>query len=248
MIRKLVTGDCIKGVTMDEEEFRKFLKRGGKSHNTLTKYVTCVKEFEHYLEQHKGNPLNEAHPEDLENFVSLIEKEPKSSAKTHLLGIAYYYKHVANEEMHHTAQILRDQRIKRTPFALKDFQGINPEYVEKLASSGIRNINQMLDAGKTHKDRQEFSQKTGIPLVSILEFVKLSDLARIPGVKSIRARLYHDAGIDTVEKIAELTPEELQLQVTDYIERTGFNGTATLPAEAQYTVKKAKELPKIVEY
>lgn len=247
MIRKLVTGECIKGVTVDEEEFRKFLKRGGKSHNTLTKYITCVKEFEHYLEQHKGNPLNEAHPEDLENFVSLIETT-KSSAKTHLLSIAYYYKHVSNEEMHHTAHILRDQRIKRTPFALKDFQGINPEYVKKLASSGIRNINQMLKAGKTQKDRQELSQETGIPQVSILEFVKLSDLARIPGVKSIRARLYHDAGIDTVEKIAELTPEELRLRVTEYIERTGFNGTATLPAEAHYTVKKAKELPKIVEY
>ena len=232
---------------MDEEEFRKSLKRGGKSRNTLTKYITCVKEFEHYLEQHKGAPLGEAQPEDLENFVSSIETT-ESSAKTHLLSIAYYYKHVSNEEMHHTAQILRDQRIKRTPFALKDFQGINPEYVRKLASSGIRNINQMLKAGKTHKDRQELLQKTGIPLVSILEFVKLSDLARIPGVKSIRARLYHDAGIDTVEKIAELTPEELQSRIAEYIERTGFNGIATLPAEARHTVETAKKLPKIVEY
>jgi site-specific recombinase XerD len=32
------------------------------------------------------------------------------------------------------------------------------------------------------------------------------------------------------------------------IERTGFEGIATLPAEARFTIQKARELPKIVEY
>jgi hypothetical protein len=67
-------------------------------------------------------------------------------------------------------------------------------------------------------------------------------------VKGIRARLYYDAGIDTPEKIAALEPEELRTQVVEYVNKSGFDGVPTLPAEAIYTVEKARALPKIVEY
>lgn len=81
-----------------------------------------------------------------------------------------------------------------------------------------------------------------------MEFVKLSDLARNPGVKGVRARLYYDAGIDTVEKIAALEPEELRVIVMHYIAESGFEGVPTLPAEAKFTVDKARKLPSIIEY
>ena len=45
--------------------------------------------------------------------------------------------------------------------------------------------------------------KPGVPLEVILEFVKLSDLARIPGLKTIRTRLC-DAGVDTIERLLEV--------------------------------------------
>jgi hypothetical protein len=81
-----------------------------------------------------------------------------------------------------------------------------------------------------------------------MEFVKLSDLARIPGVKGIRARLYVDAGIDTFEKTAGWDPAELTEMIREFAERTGFEGVPTLPAEARFTDKKAKDLPKIVAH
>jgi hypothetical protein len=89
---------------------------------------------------------------------------------------------------------------------------------------------------------------TGIPLQTIVELVKLSDLARIPGIKGIRARLYHDAGVDTVEKMAGWEPEELRAMLLEFVERTGFEGIAPLSAEAAFSVARAKELPQIVEY
>jgi hypothetical protein len=67
-------------------------------------------------------------------------------------------------------------------------------------------------------------------------------------VKGIRARLYYDAGIDTVEKIAAIEPENLRAQVVEYTRASGFDGVPTLPAEAIYTVEKARTLPTIVEY
>jgi len=78
--------------------------------------------------------------------------------------------------------------------------------------------------------------------------VKLSDLARIPGVKGIRARLYYDAGVDTIEKMAQWDPQELRTMIVQFVEQTGFDGVATLPAETRFTVKQAKKLPRIVEY
>ena len=72
-------------------------------------------------------------------------------------------------------------------------------------------------------------------------------MARIPGVKGIRARLYYDAGIDTVEKIAAMEPEELHERVIIYVEESDFQGVPTLPAEAKYPAEKARVLSKIIE-
>jgi len=109
-------------------------------------------------------------------------------------------------------------------------------------------VEEMLPAGLTCNKRLELSAKTEIPVDAILEFVKLSDLARIPGVKGIRARLYYDAGVDTIEKMAEWDPKELREMLIEFVERTGFDGIAPLPKEAKFSVEKAKKLPKIVEY
>ena len=87
-----------------------------------------------------------------------------------------------------------------------------------------------------------------MPLEAIEELVKLSDLARIPGIKGVRARLYHDAGVDTMEKLAEWEPEALRAMLAEFVERTGFEGIAVLPAEARSAVRQARRLPRVVVY
>ena len=192
--------------------------------------------------------LDQAEPEDLEAFVAWIEREPKSSAQTHLWAIRYYYQYRPDEEMEQLAGLLRAERIVRKPFALKDFVGVEQDHAEKLAAAGIQNVEQMLKAGRTAADRQALSDRTGVPLEAIVEFVKLSDLARIPGIKGIRARLYHDAGVDTVEKMAEWDPEALRAMLVEFVARTGFEGIAALPKEIDFSITRAKRLPKVVQY
>jgi hypothetical protein len=234
---------------MDEEGFKEFLRRGGRSQSAIMRCIARVMEFERYLLKHKGKKrLAKAIPEDLEDFVVWIEEKTQTSAKTHLWALRYYYEFTSDEVMPRLIGELREQRIKRKPFELKKFRGVNPRYADKLAAIGIRNAKQMLKAGKTRVGRENLSEKTGIPLEAILEYVKLSDLARIPGIKGIRARLYFDAGVDTVEKMAEWNPKELREMLVKFVERTGFDGIAPLPKEAEFSVKKAKKLPKIVEY
>ena len=66
-------------------------------------------------------------------------------------------------------------------------------------------------------------------------------------MKGTRARLYFEAGIDSVEKIASLEPEELRELVVDYVDLSGFEGVLTLAKEAVYTVEKARKSPKMVD-
>ena len=84
----------------------------------------------------------------------------------------------------------------------------------------------MLQAGATGIDRKDLAEQTGIPQSKIEEFVKLADLARIPGVKGTRARLYFEAGFDSVEKIASLEPDEFRELVVDYVDQSGFEAAS----------------------
>jgi hypothetical protein len=126
--------------------------------------------------------------------------------------------------------------------------GITRDQIEALLKVGIRNAKQLLNAGLSKNDREKLAQKTRLPKNMLLEFIKLSDLARIGGMKRIRGRLYYDAGFDTINKIAEHTTDEIRKRLKAYIDESGFNGIPPTPKEAARTISMAKHLKKIVEY
>ena len=137
---------------------------------------------------------------------------------------------------------------KQNQFKLKDFMGVDPEHITKLEKYGIKTCGQMLSAGQTGKKRAILASQARIPVEIVLELVKLSDLARLPGVKGIRARLYYAAGIDSVEKMAASEPQALLRLTADFVGRTGFEGIPPLPKEVSSTIANARKLPKVVEW
>ena len=234
---------------MDDKNFEKYLKRGGRSPSAINRCIRFTSDFENYLLVHRdGKKLAEVDDQDLIEFVDWLEKKSDLNAKGHLWALRYYFDFISNEEIKLLATTMREIRISRAPFSIKGFRDVNQDFVDRMAEIGIRYVNQMLESGSTDQDRENLSIVTGIPASEILEFVKLSDLARIPGVKGIRSRLYYDAGIDTVEKMAAWDPERLVDKISEFVAESGFDGIPTLPAEARYTINKAKTLPKIVEY
>jgi hypothetical protein len=106
----------------------------------------------------------------------------------------------------------------------------------------------MVESGRTPDAREKLAASTGIAAEDILELVKLSNLARLTGVNGIRARLYHDAGLDTWEKISLLDPHELIDVCVRFVEATSFPGVAPTPKEAAFTVSGARAVPRIVEW
>jgi predicted flap endonuclease-1-like 5' DNA nuclease len=235
---------------MNEQEFRRFLKRKGKKPHVVENLIKQVEQFTEYLVQERGQGLDDADAQDLEDYVAALEALKPGEARKRVRGLALYYQFTGNAAMASLAAAVREEAVAKTrrPFALKDFRGVNPQHIAKLNSIGILNVEHMLDAAKTPESRQRLADETGVPLDAILELAKLSDLSRIAGVKGIRARLYYDAGVDTLEKIAQWEPEALRAMLIEFVERTGFDGIAPLPKEIQFTVMTASKLPRIIQY
>jgi hypothetical protein len=232
---------------MDEDGFKQFMKIEKKTQSTIKRNVNSVKTFEEYLSKHKqGRKLEEASPQDLHDFASWGEHQFKK-VSMFVAGVRTYYEYKANKQMFNTAREIVGT-IYMGSYKLKKFRGVEKEHIEKLEAKGIKTAKQMLDAGKTGKDRNRLSQETGVPVEGILKLVKLSDLARLPGLKAVRARLYYDAGLDALDKIAAYDPEEMRMMLAEFVERTGFDGIPPLPKEASSTVSLAKHLPRIIEY
>jgi hypothetical protein len=233
---------------MNENEFRNFLKRQRRKESAIQQIIPYVAAFEDYLEKfYAGKPIEQTTPESLESYVSWLESETDASASKPLWALRYYFDFIEDQELSDLAGELRAERVKRKPFMIKNFRGVNPDHIAKLEAIYIENRDQMVDAGRKPQLREELAEQTGIPVEGILELVTLSDLSRLGAVRRVRARLYFEAGL-TPEIIATWEPEALHAMLVEFVERTNFDGIAPQPKEVQNLVKDARKLPQIVEY
>jgi hypothetical protein len=232
-----------------EEGFRDHLKRQGKKDHVVKWLVDSVRLFDSYLEK-RGKQIHETTNQDLFDYAASCESERKGSARIKIRGLALYFGYIGNSEMAATADEIRGTGISkhRHVFKLKDFLWVSQAHVSKLRDFGITDIHQMIESGRTPDARRKLAASTGIAVEDVLELVKLSNLARLTGVKGIRARLYHDAGLDTWERITILDARELRNVCLRFVEATGFPGIAPTPKEAAFTVTAARALPRIVEW
>ena len=234
---------------MDEEEFRKYLKRKGKKSNVIDRNILTVKAFGDFLVSVRNNYLDTVSTADICAYIEMIEKEKKSSAKGHLYVLMNYFTFLGNNDLLTFTTQLREKRTKETRrvFPLKEFYQINQDHVSKLSSIGIKNVDQMLEAGKTIKQRKKLSKKLNIPEDGLLRIVELSDITRIGYVKSKLATLYHSAGIDSPTKLAVYNADELYAFFVDYVTKTGWDGMVPNPRDLENNIKSAKKLKEIVE-
>lgn len=233
---------------MDMEAFKKFLKRKGKKQNVIENNINTVMKFSNYLQKDRNKELEEANTEDISAYVEKIEGK-KKSAKGSLYVLMNYFKFSENHKLLQYTISLREERTKKSRriFPIKDFLDINQDHVNKLAEIGIKNVEDMLNAGKTKKQRMQLLEQLNIPEEAILELVKLSDLTRLGYVKAKLTRLYYNSGLDSPIKIAKYEPEELHAFLKKFIEESRWNGMVPNPKDLIANVKSARKLEKIVE-
>ena len=233
--------------TMDEKGFRQFLKKSGKKEHVVEGLISHVRTFEAYLADKQHIEVEAANEQDLQDYVKALTQ---GEVKERMRGLALYYRFVGNALLARLAGDIREQEIAKTRpgFKLREFRGVSLEEVAKLEAIGIVTVEHMLAAGETPEARQQLAEHTGVPLQTILELVKLSDISRLGAVKSVRARLYYDAGLDTPDKFTQWEPEALRQMLVEFVEHTGFDGIAPLPKELRNAITTARQLPEIVQY
>ena len=234
---------------MEKQTFEIYLKKLGKKPHVVDGLTRQVVRFEQF-QKARNQKLDSASLQDILDFAAELESKQTGSARKNIRGLALYFRFKGQPTLATAASNVREQEIakKRQSFKLKDFMGVDAENIAKLKAIGITHAEHMLKVGKTSQSRKELADQTGLSGKAILELVKLSDLSRLDGVKAIRARLYFDAGVDTIEKLAASEPEALLRRTAEFVKRTGFDGIAPLPKEVLHTIEAARKLPKIVEY
>jgi hypothetical protein len=232
---------------MDEHGFRKFLKRKGKKDHVINGLIAYVHQFESHL---GSSVLEKASLEQATSFIAEMEHRPGGKSRQALRSLALYYRFLGREEVAHSLSAIRESKIATTRrvFRLRDFRDVDNRAVKKLATAGITSIEDMLEHGATPIKRRRLAQTTGLPEATILELVKLSDLARIGSVKAVRARLYYAAGVDTPRKLAAWEPDTLRDMLIEFIEKSSFDGIPPTPKEAASTIASAAKLPDVVDY
>ncbi len=231
---------------MDEPAFRDFLRKGGRSVSAAGRAIGFAKELEEYLTG-SGLQLDEAGPDELESFVADVESEGES-AKLHLWGIHYYYDFIDDPVMTYHAAEMRRERVEETPFHLRQFRGVDQEACDRLRAIGVSSTGDLLAVAATPSDRWALADRAEVDIGVIEELTRLSDLARIDAIRSIRARLYHDAGVTSVRALAECDPRALVARLRAFVDETGFAGIAPLPGEVGHVVDTATKLPDVIEW
>jgi hypothetical protein len=94
-------------------------------------------------------------------------------------------------------------------YSIAEIRAIEPFYATKLKSVGIRSTAKLLERGSTPKRRKQLSEQAGIPMESVLKFVHLADLMRVPGIAADYSELLVAAGIDTVKELKRRNPARL---------------------------------------
>lgn len=231
----------------NEDDFRKQLKQIGKNPTVIDGLVKEVYHFRDWLLINKNKTLETAEINDLLSYAKNLNTR---ELKIYMRALALFYRWLEKDELKELAHSLREAETSKTRrfFNLREFQGVNLEEIGNLEALGIRNVEDMLSAGRTPQMRKEMAERSGVSHETIMELVKLADLSRLPGVKGIRARLYYNAGIDTVEAFCQWKPVELQKHLEKFVRDSRFDGVAPLPKEIQNTIKTAAKLPRIIQF
>ena len=87
-----------------------------------------------------------------------------------------------------------------------------------------------------------------MPGDELLELVKLSDLARIGGVGPVFARLFYEAGADTLEDLSKRPADKLLERLHAINNERGYTKVVVSLKDVRHCIETTRELPNVIEY
>jgi ribosomal protein L13E len=142
----------------------------------------------------------------------------------------------------------KEKKVKTAGSNIEEIEGIGSAYAEKLVGAGIRTTDDLLEAGRTPKERENLAARTGISKKLILEWVNLADLFRIKGVGEEYSDLLEEVGVDTVVELAKRNADNLHPKILEVNNKKKLVRRPPTLEQVQQWIEEAKTLPRKVEY
>lgn len=134
------------------------------------------------------------------------------------------------------------------PYKVIDIEGIGQNYAEKLNKLGIMTTSDLLEKGRTKKNRETIAKQTGIPESLILTWVNHADLFRIKGVAAQFSELLEAAGVDTVKEFATRKADKLHEKLVETNQKFGLSGRVPSVESLKDMIAMAKTLESKVSH
>lgn len=143
-------------------------------------------------------------------------------------------------------------------YPIREIGGIDAMSLEKLRAVRIRTTAGLLKAAKDAKGRKSLSERTGIPVADILNYVNQADLMRIKGLGGDYTCLLRGVGVDTLRALRHRNPQHLAKKMAaenaERLKRLSKSKNERpvqlLPSEKaiQKWIERARELPIEITY
>jgi predicted RecB family nuclease len=133
-------------------------------------------------------------------------------------------------------------------YPLSQIEGMTAFAASKLKKLGIRTTAALLKAAGTVKGRKALAEKTGISEQQLLEWAKIADYMRIPGMGKAKAGLLRAAGVTTVRELAFRNPARLAQNMKDVNIKRKL--VRVLPSEnsVEQLIAEARKLDRKITY
>jgi len=133
-------------------------------------------------------------------------------------------------------------------YKIEEIEGIGEKLGAKFREAGINNVDKLLVATKTKKQRKDLAESTGISEKLILKFANMADLFRINGIGQEFSELLEAAGVDTVPELAMRKAENLTKKMEEVNAEKNLTRRTPALKEVEKWVEEAKSLPRMLEY
>ena len=133
-------------------------------------------------------------------------------------------------------------------YPIAEIEGLSAFAANKLKTQGIRTTDALLEAARTVKGRKALSARTGISEQQLLEWAKVADYMRIPGMGKAKVNLVRAAGVTTVRELALRNPARLAQNMKEV--NTKRKLVRVLPSEksVEQLIAQARKLQPKISY
>ena len=178
--------------------------------------------------------------ENLQQLQNALKTKPKVQSFAQETGLPVDFLTVLRREVN---------SYQPKPVNIKDFPGVAPDNVHKLAQVGVKNSKQLFPYVLTQKDRRMFAQQNQIAYEDILDLTKLTDVVRLKWVGPKFAALLTASSYDTVQKIAGSDYEKLYLTLVQVNEEQDiYRGKFGLEDLKLWVNVVVQDVPQVIQY